>query len=147
MHLGLGVVAGLPDRRPPQRAVDRDLQQRDEFAVHALDQIVGGAGLQRGDGNAGILRGRDEHHRRRVRDRHDPLQRFQPVEARHVLIERDGIDAALLQAIQAVGAVGGMNDLEAEPRQAAIDQPGQPGVVVDVQQCGRRGGHVAAGGT
>ena len=52
MHLGLGVVAGLLDARLPQRAVDGDLQQRDEIALHVLDQIIGGAGLQRGDGDA-----------------------------------------------------------------------------------------------
>ena len=51
MDLGLGVVAGLSDLRLPQRAVDGDLQQRDEIALHVLDQIVGGAGLQRGDGD------------------------------------------------------------------------------------------------
>ena len=51
MDLGLGVVAGLSDLRLPQRAVDRDLQQRDELALHVLDQIVGGAGLQCGDGD------------------------------------------------------------------------------------------------
>ena len=44
-------------------------------------------------------------------------------------------------------AARGMHDLEAEPRQAAIDQPRQRRVVVDIQQRGRRCGHVAAGGT
>ena len=97
MDLGLGVVAGLLDARLPQRAVDGDLEQRDEIALHVLDQIVGGAGLQRGDGDRGILRRRDEHHRRRIRDRQDPLQRFEAVEAGHVLVERDDVDAALLQ--------------------------------------------------
>ena len=53
VDLGLGVVAGLLNAGLPQRAVDGDLQQRDEIAVDVLDQIVGGAGLQRGDGDAG----------------------------------------------------------------------------------------------
>ena len=35
-------------------------------------------------------------------------------------------------------AAGGVHDLEAEPRQAAVDQPGQRRVVVDIQQRGRR---------
>ena len=90
------------NRGLPQRAVDGDLEQRDEIALHVLDQIVGGAGLQRGDGDLGILRRGDEHHRRRIRDRQDPLQRLQAVEAGHVLIERDDVDAALLQAFEPV---------------------------------------------
>ena len=34
VDLGLGVVAGLLDPRLAQRAVDRDLEQRDEIALH-----------------------------------------------------------------------------------------------------------------
>ena len=132
VDLGLGIVAGLLDRGLTQRAVDRNLQERDELAVHVLDQIVGSAGLQRGDGDIGILRGRDEHHRRRVRDRHDPLQRLQSVEAGHVLVERDHVDAALREAIEPVAAIRRVHDLEAEPRHAAIDQPGEGVIVVDV---------------
>ena len=49
MNLGLGLVARLLHRRLPQRAVDGDLEQGNEIALHVLDQIVGGAGLQRGD--------------------------------------------------------------------------------------------------
>ena len=98
VDLGLGLVAGLLNRRLPQRAVDGDLEQRNEIALHVLDQIVGRAGLQRGDGDRRILRRRDEHHRRRVRDRQDPLQRLQAVEAGHVLVERDDVDAALRAA-------------------------------------------------
>src|SRR3954453_11562433 len=50
MNLGLGVVTGLLKLRLPDRAVDGDLQQRNEIALDVLDQVVGGAGLQRGDG-------------------------------------------------------------------------------------------------
>ena len=123
------------------------MEQGDEIALDVLDQIIDGAGLQRGDGDRGILRRRDEHHRRRVRDRQDPLQRLEAVEAGHVLIERDNVDAALLQPLQPLCAAGRMHHLEAEPRQAAVDQPGQRRVVVDVQQRGRGRGHVAAAGT
>ena len=113
-----------------------------------LDQIVGGARLQRGHGDVGILRRRDEHHRRRVRDRQDLLERLQAVEARHVLIERDDVDAAVPEALEPLRAACGVNDLEAEPAQAAIDQPGEGLVVVDIQQRWHRSRfHVAAGGT
>ena len=63
------------------------------------------------------------------------------------MIERDDVDAALLQPIEPVLAARGMHDVEAEPRQAAVDQPGKRLVVVDIQQRGRRCGHVAACGT
>ena len=115
--------------------------------VGVLDQVVGGAGLQRRDGDRRILRGRDEHHRRRVRDRHDPFQRFQPVEPGHVLVERHDIDAALRQPRQSLVAARRMDDLEAGPRQATVDQPGQSLVVIDIQKGRRRFVHVAAGGT
>ena len=147
MNLGFGLVAGALKLGLPQRAVDGDLKQRNEIAPDVLDQIVGGAGLQRRDGDRRILRGRDEHHRRRIRDRHDPFQRFEAVEARHVLVERNHIDAALRQPRQPLLAARRMDDLEARPRQAAVDQPGEARVVLDIQQCRRRGFHVAAGGT
>ncbi len=95
MDLGLGFLARALQLGLAQRAFGRDMQQRDEVALDVLDQIVGRACLQRGDGDAGILRRRDEHHRRRVRDRHDLLERLEPVETRHVLVERHDIDAAL----------------------------------------------------
>ncbi len=123
------------------------MEQGDEIALDVLDQVIDGAGLQRGDGDRGILRRRDEHHRRRVRDLQDPLQRFEAVEAGHVLIERDDVDAALTQPLQPFGAAVRMHHLDAEPRQAAVDQPGQRRIVVDVKQRGHGRGHVAAAGT
>jgi hypothetical protein len=147
VDLGLGVVAGLPDLRLPQRAVDGDLEQRDEIAVDVLDHIVGGARLQRGDGDRRVLRGGDKYHRRRVRDPQYPLKGFEAVEAGHVLIECDDVDAALLEPLEPVVAGRRMDDREAEPRQTALHQPGQRRVVVDIQQCRLRRVHVAACGT
>ena len=147
MDFGFGFVAGLLKFRLAQRAVDGNLEQRDEIAPDILDQIVGGTRLQRGDGDRGILRGRDEHHRRGIRDLQDLLERLQAIEAGHVLIERDDVDAALGEALQALLPAGGMDDLEAVPRQAAVDQAGQRRVVVNVQQCRRGVVHAAAGGT
>ena len=63
------------------------------------------------------------------------------------MIERDDVDAALRDAIEPIGAARGMNDLEAEPRQPALDQPGHRLVIVDIQQCGRRVVHGTAAGT
>jgi hypothetical protein len=40
-----------------------------------------------------------------------------------------------------------MNDVEAEPRQTALDQPGERRVVVDIEQGRHRRVHMAAGGT
>jgi hypothetical protein len=133
--------------RLAQRAGDGDVQQRDEIALRVLDEIIGGTGLERRDGDLGVQRGGNEHHRRGFRDRPDLLQRVQPIETRHVLIERDGVDAALLQPFQTLRAARRALDLETEPRQAAIDQPRQRFVIVDVEQRGGRGGHVVPEGT
>ena len=75
------------------------------------------------------------------------LERLQPIEARHVLIERNDIDAALGEAIQSGLAVGRIFNVEAEPRQPAADQPGKRLVIVDIKNRGQRSGHVAACGT
>ena len=100
MDLGLGLVAGSLDLRLPQRAVDGDLEQRDEFALHVLDQIIGGARFQRRDRDRRILRCRDEHHRRRIGYVEDPLQRLETVETGHVLVERDRVYAALRKTVE-----------------------------------------------
>jgi len=55
MNLGLGLVARLLNFRLPQRAGDGDLKQRNELALRVLDQIIGRACLQRGDGNRRVL--------------------------------------------------------------------------------------------
>ena len=106
VHLGLGVVAGFADHRLLQRAFDGDVEQGDEIAERILHQIVGGARLQRGHRDAGVLRRGDEHHRRRIGDFQNPRQRLQPVEAGHVLVKCDDVDAALLQARQSGFAIG-----------------------------------------
>ena len=94
-----------------------------------------------------ILRGGHEHHWRGIRNRQDLLERFQPVEPWHVLIERDNVDAALRDTIQSLCAARGVHDLEAVPRQAAIDKAGERSIVVDIEQCWCFGVHVAADGT
>jgi hypothetical protein len=148
MHLRLGLVAGLLQTRLLECTVGGDLQERDEIVLDILDQIVGRSGFQRRDRNAGILRGRDEHHRRSIGNGQNALQRLEPVEARHVLIQCDDVDAALHDPLQALGAALCVQHLEAaEPRQAAFDQTGQRLVVVDIEQRGNFGGHSAAGGT
>ena len=67
----------------------------------------------------------------------DPLQRFEAVEPRHVLVEGDDVDAALRQAVEPLLSARRMHDVQAEPRQAALDQPGERLVVVDIQERGR----------
>ena len=58
VDFGLGLVAGSSDLGLPQRAGHGDLEQGNEIALHVLDQIIGRARLQRGDGDRRILRGR-----------------------------------------------------------------------------------------
>ena len=45
MDLGLGVIASFLNACLAQRAVDGDVQQRDEIAERVLYQIIGRAGL------------------------------------------------------------------------------------------------------
>jgi hypothetical protein len=145
-HLGFGGVLGLANARAVQRPGDRHRKQRDELALGVLDEVIGGAGLQRGDGDAAVERGRDEHHRRGVLDRADARQRLQPVQARHVLVERDHVDAALADARDPGLAVGGMLDVETLPLQPALHQPRERGIVVDIESGWCLVAH-AAGGT
>ena len=64
------------------------------------------------------------------------------------LIERDDVDATLLDPLNAGFAVIAMLDAKALPRQAARHQPRKTCVVVDIQQRWRRGRcHVDACGT
>jgi hypothetical protein len=72
--------------------------------------------------------------------------RFQPVQTRHVLIERNHVDAALRQTIEPLGSAASMHDLQPKPRQTAIDQARERFVVVDIKQRGRLSVHMAAGG-
>ena len=52
MNFGLGLVARPLKLGLAQRAVHRNLQQRNEIALRILDQIIGRPGLQRGNGDA-----------------------------------------------------------------------------------------------
>ena len=94
-----------------------------------------------------FLRRGDEHHRRRVGNRQDPLEGFKAVEPGHVLIECDDVDTTLLQPIEPSHPTGGMDHVEAKLGQAAVDQPRQRLVIVDIEQRGRDSGHVAVCGT
>ena len=145
-HLRFGGFLGLAHARAVQRAGNGHRKQGDEIALGVLDQVVGGAGLQRGHGDAAVERGGDEHHRRRVLDRADPRQRLQPVEARHVLVERDHVDAALANAGEPGLAIGCMLDDKTLPLQPALHQPRESGIVVDIERGWCFLGH-AAGGT
>ena len=57
------------------------------------------------------------------------------------------IDAALRQPRQPLLAARRMDDLEARPRQAAVDQPGEAASSSIYSSVGVAGVHVAAGGT
>ena len=75
------------------------------------------------------------------------MQGFQTIEPGHVLIECDDVDAALREAVESFAAARRANDLEAEPRQAALNQPGECLVIVDIQERWHLRDHVAAVGT
>ena len=149
VNLGLGLVAGALQLGLPQRAVDGDLKQRNEIALHVLDQIVGGAGLQRSDG-----------------DRRDPATAVTNTTggASGIAMIRSSVSRPSSPGMYWSSAI----DVDAalrQPRRAPARRsaawttlkPGRvrprstsrasAGVVVDIQQCRRRWCHVAAGGT
>jgi hypothetical protein len=63
------------------------------------------------------------------------------------LVEGYDIDAALRQPRQPLVAARRMDDREPGPRQAAVDQPGQGVVVIDIQEGRGHLVHMAAWGT
>ena len=63
------------------------------------------------------------------------------------LIERDDVDVAPADALEAFLAAQGMNHLVAAARQATLDDVRQRVVVIDVKQRRRGLAHVAAAGT
>ena len=115
--------------------------------MQVLHQIVVRACLERRDGDLAVLRGGDKHHRRRIGNRENALQRLQPVRAGHVLIQRHHVDATGLYARNAIVAAVGMNDVKSQARQATIDQPRKGVVVVDIQKAGFIDAHISACGT
>ena len=147
VNLGLGLVTRLADRRLPDRAVDRRMHQRNKLALRVLDEIVGGTSLQRSNRDLTVLRGGDEHDGRRTRHVHNPLQRLQPIEAGHVLVERDHIDPTLRQPCKAGFAIAGMLHGKPQSRQPALHEPRQTGIVFNIEQRGQGGCHELTCGT
>ena len=96
-------------------------------------EIVGGAGLERGYRDLAVLRGRDEHDRRRRRQFLDQVQHFEAVHARHVLIECDDIDTARFDAFDAGLAILAVFDKITLPLQPTLHQPRETRVVIDVE--------------
>ena len=144
-HLRLGGLLGAaqPDRM--NSLLDRGGQKRKELLTDRLHDIIGGAGLEGGNGDAALLRPGHIDDGRGVGQRSDARQRLEPVLARHVVIERHDIDAALLDPTEAAVAI--LRDLDriAAPLQPLLDEAGQTRVVIDIQDAERPVGHAASG--
>ena len=96
-HLGLYLAA-----------MDVLLQrQQNLVGVHGLDEIVGNLlpdGLLH---DVLLLALGDHHHGRGRRNLLDALQRLQPAESRHLLVEQYQVEGALLAQVYGIGAVAG----------------------------------------
>ncbi len=128
------------ERDGVERAGEGAGQQVEEVLADRLDDIVERAGLQRGDSDAALLGAGDIDDRRDDRQRAQRFERRQPVEARHVMIDRDQVEARRGGERDPVGPAGRDADVVAATAERSRDQPAQAGVVVDVQDA-RRGAH------
>ena len=119
-----------------ERAFQRVAQQGGEVPGGILDDIVGGAGAEGGDGDTAFLGPGDIDHRRRVRQGDDVVQDVETVAAGHVVIE--GHDVEIVgsgdERAQAGVAVGRTGHGIAVSPQLLLDQPRQPAVIIDVEQ-------------
>src|SRR3569623_599644 len=148
MNLRLSVVACLAYLRGFKCAGHRSMKQGNEIALGVLNDIIDGTSFQRHDGDLAVFGGGNENNRRRRhRQLVDLLERRKAVEAWHMLIERDHVDAALFQTRDSAWAVGCMIDFNAMARKANSDQTGEARVVVDIEQSRVRRRHALTGGT
>ncbi len=153
---GLEAIARLDDgavRRlllPPEtdardRGSDRGLEQFHELPADILDDVVGGAGLEGRDRDATLAGAGHEDHGRRVRQGPDGVEDVEPIAPRHVMIERHGVEAAFGQAGQPDIPIRHDLDAVAEAPELTLDEPGEAGIIVDVEQAVARHAKPARG--
>ena len=107
--------------------------------MHVLDDVIGGAALERGDGNARLLGAGAEDDRRGVGDGTQGFEHLEPVAPGHVVIQADGIEAAGRGEPLALVAVMREGDLKAGPLQLALHQAGDTRIVIDIEDSIRWG--------
>ena len=134
----LGRLVGLADAHVLDRAVERRAQKLDEVALDFLDDIVGRARLQGGDGNAAFLGAGDVDHRRGIGEGADGGQRLQPVLAGHEMVQRHGLDVALLQQGETLRPAGRQRHVVAHAGELAPHQAPEAGIVVDIEHAHAR---------
>ena len=144
-HLGLGPVMGALQGTRGEGGGDRGAEQREEVLARFLNDIIGGAGLQRRDRDAALRLARHIDDRRRVRHRVDLGHDLEAGAARHVMVERDHVDAAGAQPRQAGFAIAGRFDAIAMARQVLVGQPAQSCIVVDIKDDRLTTHHLASG--
>lgn len=132
--LFLGPLLGAAQPMGLDRLLHGLGQQLAERAVDVLPDIVDRACLQRRHGDPAVLRPGDVDDRRGIGQGQDLRQQVEPGLARHVVVQRDDVDAALQDAGDAGRAIVCM--LEGEPArlQRALHEAREARVVVDVEQ-------------
>src|SRR6185312_12298985 len=127
-------LLGAAHAHGANRARQRRLQEEDEVALDVLDDVVEGAGFQRRDRHAAVLRAGDDEDRRLVRNRVDALERLDAVQPRHIEVERHHVDIAMGGERRESALAGRFaHDLDALAAEAALDQGAEAFVVVDVE--------------
>ena len=92
------------------RALERRLQQRNELALRILDHVVERTRLEGGHDQFAVLGAGDEDDRWVVRNRMNARKRAEPVETRHVLVERDDVEFLCGERLQTALAIGRADD-------------------------------------
>ena len=138
-HLALHHVLATPHPVLLDGRVDGVLQQLQENAADVLDDVVGRACLQRGDGDAPLVAAAGVDHRGRIGQGADLVQDFEPFPAGHEMVQRHRVEAARAQQRQAVVAALRQGDVVTLARERALHQAAECGVVIDVEdRYGRR---------
>ena len=101
--------------------------------LHILPDIVGGAGLERGNRDARVLRARHVDHRHVDGDALDLGQHVEAGLVGQVVIEGDGIERLGGQQREPFVPGGDMPDADAVRRERALHQPADTRIVVDVE--------------
>jgi hypothetical protein len=134
----LGVRLGPFELDRRKRLAECELEPVDEIVTQSLDHIVGGAGLQRRDGNAALVGAGDVDDRWTVAQLAQLGDGVQPVPFRHVVVDTDQVERLRAGNLHPFGASRGAGHGVAATCKQLLDQPAQARVIVDVENPARR---------
>jgi hypothetical protein len=139
-EIGFGGGFFVFEERTGAHLFERGGEKVEEILADGLHDVIGGASLQCGDGDATFLGTGDVHHRRRIGQAAQSFERFEAVHAGHVMIDRDQVEAFGGRLHDPFGTRFGQRHPVPATLERARGQPPDAGVVVDVEDAGRKGG-------